>query len=268
MSEDLSAGLHEAEKLLQQGLAADAEARLRSLLAEAPAGPQQALLLDAMGRTLHCLQRPAEARQALTQAVELLQTTLGAHQATAVVLQHLAHFCRAVDDLDASFKHGQEAVNMLIAVHGEDHPLVAASLFSLSHSIYIDRRYTEAEAMVRRAMGIWERRHGPECPEIASCLNNLGRIYEERGQLDEGIALHRQAVNMRRKLFGEHPETAFSLGNLGTALASAGQFSEAIDNLEQAIACYAACGLPHAPEVPGYRENLRVCREALAAENA
>ncbi len=55
---------------------------------------------------------------------------------------------------------------------------------------------------------------------MGTCLNNLGRLYEECGQLDRGIALHRKAVALRQDVLGDHEDTAFSLGNLGVALAS------------------------------------------------
>ena len=114
---------------------------------------------------------------------------------------------------------------------------------------------------------------------MSTCLNNLGRICEETGRPDEGIALHRAALDIRRKVLGDHPETAFSMGNLGTALASAGRgrlssLSSSLacrlssaDMLEQAIACYARCGHTGGNDIEGYRRNLEVCRSALAREN-
>ena len=98
---------------------------------------------------------------------------------------------------------------------------------------------------------------------VSTCLNNLGRIYEERGLLEEGIGFHRRSLTIRRETLGEHPETAFSLGNLGTALASAGQWAEAAEVLEECVACYSRQGID-TPQVDGYRRNLEICRMALA----
>ena len=102
-------------------------------------------------------------------------------------------------------------------------------------------------------------------PQLGVCLNNLGRICEERGQLAEGIALHRQAVALRRELRGEHEETAFSLGNLGVALASAGQWDEAAATLQDSVSMYDRLGLGMGAEAQGYKKNLEICHQARAA---
>ena len=85
---------------------------------------------------------------------------------------------------------------------------------------------------------------------------------------EEGIAHHRAALAIRRKVLGDHPETAFSAGNLGTALAAAGKWREATETLEEAIACYARCGHTAGNDIEGYRRNLDVCRSALAREKS
>ena len=114
-----------------------------------------------------------------------------------------------------------------------------------------------------RAMQIWQAQPEPS-PRLGTCLNNLGRIEEEKGNHAQGIALHREAVALRRSLLGQcHEDTAFSLGNLGVALAASGQWHEAADILESALACYARLGRYKCPEAEGYRKNLAVCRKAL-----
>ena len=65
---------------------------------------------------------------------------------------------------------------------------------------------------------------------------------------------------------GDHPETAFCYGTLGTALAANGQFEEAAQMLNAAIACFEKCGETNGHDVEGYRQNLVICLEAMAAE--
>ena len=159
---------------------------------------------------------------------------------------------------------GHEALKILEAALPEDAPLIAEACFLLSQAEYQLNNLATAEILTRRAMAIWEKVHGQEWFGISTCLNNLGRIYEERGLLASGINFHRQALALRRKLLGDHEETAFSLGNLGTALAANMQWQEAVEVLEECLACYAKTGTKDGFKVEGYRRNLEVCRKALA----
>lgn len=251
---------------LRQENLTEAEALCRELLAASWTLPEQALILDKLGQALHGQDQLPEARSAFEQALALLRQSVGTHPVVAAVLQHLERACVSMKDLQAAYEHGTEALSILVAAYGPEHPQVAAAHFSLSFVAYHAKKYDEAEALSLEAMRLWTLHSGPESCEISTCLNNLGRIYEERGDLSTGIAYHRQSVAMRRKLLGVHTETGFSLGNLGTALASAEQWAEAAATLREAIACYEHCGRGTGYEVDGYRRNLKVCEEILAEQ--
>ena len=158
----------------------------------------------------------------------------------------------------------REAVDGLRAAFGKDHPLVAGALLRLSACLYMQRDLDGAEELLLKARDVFEKQPGNESRmDVSTCLNNLGRIREERGDLEQGIALHRQAAAIRKELLGDHTETAFSLGNLGVALATAGQWQEAVDTLQEALDCYARAGHTSGPDIEGYRKNLEICRHAL-----
>lgn len=139
----------------------------------------------------------------------------------------------------------------------------AKEIFLSSQEVYNKGNFDEAERIIRSAMELIQ--DGSRESEIllSSCLNNLGRIYEERGQLAEGVDFHRKCLEKRRLLLGnDHPETAFSLGNLGTGLAAMGNFVEAKDYLEECIASYERLGVNNI-QVEGWRRNLEVCYMAI-----
>lgn len=140
----------------------------------------------------------------------------------------------------------------------------ARSLFALSWDAYREGRLDEAESLTLQAKALWEEHLGPESLQVSTCINNLGRICEETGRPDEGIAWHRASLAIRRKVLGDHPETAFCMGNLGTALAMAGYLPEAVDMLAEAVACFERCGDSGGHDVEGYARNLDICRKALA----
>ena len=144
----------------------------------------------------------------------------------------------------------------------------ASALFSRSWEAYEQRRLFEAENLTRQAKELWEQELGPECLQVSTCLNNLGRICEETDRAEEGIVWHRAALAMRHKLLGDHPETAFSYGNLGTALAMAGYLEEAVEMLGAAVDCFERCGDSGGHDVEGYKRNFEICRAALAEQQS
>jgi tetratricopeptide (TPR) repeat protein len=66
-------------------------------------------------------------------------------------------------------------------------------------------------------------------PDVeAELRDTLGEIYRELSHYEEAETMHRQALAIRRKLWGdEHPAVASSLSNLGLVLWSRGKLAEA-----------------------------------------
>ncbi len=265
--------VQEALALLAQGRPADCEAALRRVLRRHENDVLcRAVCLDGLGRALFALRRPVEALDALEQSLRLLRGQADASRSSLPllpgVMQNLAHVRLALGRAEESLALGREAAQLAEQIFEPDSPRLAGALLRLSAAYYRGRDFDEAERLMLRAKAIWEAQDGPVPPELGVCLNNLGRICEERGQFTEGIALHRRAVALRRELLGEHEDTAFSLGNLGVALASDGQWEEAAAVLAEAMGLYTRLGKGESPEAVGYRANLAVCREALQARRA
>ena len=92
------------------------------------------------------------------------------------------------------------------------------------------RLYTEA-------IGIWERTLGPDHPEIAGALNNLGNAYDDRREYDRAGPLHERALAIWEKAYGpEHPYLGNALTSLGSTRWHEGRHAEAIAALERALA--------------------------------
>lgn len=255
-----------AGKLMAAGDLAGAEARYRDLLDKGTEKPlYKALALDGLGRAVFEQGRQEEAIEAIETAVALLREHQGAQDPTTCgALQNLGRLYLAAGQLDKSIAVGREAVDGLRAGFGDEHPLLAGAMLRLSACLYMQRDLEGAEELLVKAREVLEKQPGEQARlDVATCLNNLGRICEERGDVHKGIDLHRQAVAIRKELLGDHTETAFSLGNLGVALATAGQWQEAVDSLQEALDCYARAGHTSGPDIEGYRKNLEICRHAL-----
>ena len=81
--------------------------------------------------------------------------------------------------------------------------------------LYQAGRYPEALPLQQRALKIYEKALGPDHPDIASSLNNLGGLYKVMGAYDQALPLYRRALKVREKALGpDHPDTAISLNNL------------------------------------------------------
>ena len=74
---------------------------------------------------------------------------------------------------------------------------------------------------------------------MAPSLNNIGSALKDLGKTEEGLAYYKQALEIRKALYGDkHPDVAASLNNIGAALFSLGQLSEALTACQQALKIY------------------------------
>jgi tetratricopeptide (TPR) repeat protein len=93
-----------------------------------------------------------------------------------------------------------------------------------------------APAAYERALGIDERIYGPDHPNVAIRVNNLGTVLRDLGDLAGARAAFERALGIREKVFGrEHPDTALTLWWLGTLATQAGDIEEARSYLEEAL---------------------------------
>ncbi|WP_308776990.1 tetratricopeptide repeat protein, partial [uncultured Bilophila sp.] len=163
---------------------------------------------------------------------------------------------------------GERALSILEQNLPAGDPRIADALLNLSSHQYAAKKYELAETNLKTALKLWEAKEGRRCFGVSTCLNNLGRICEERGETRQGVLYHQEAVDIRKEILGIHPETAFSLGNCGAALAGDGQWDKAARTLEEALSCYDRLGLSDSPEAAACRNNLDLCRKAAARSAA
>jgi tetratricopeptide (TPR) repeat protein len=105
---------------------------------------------------------------------------------------------------------------------------VAASLNNLGVIVWTQKRYDEAEPILREAAEDYERRLGSEHPRVADALGNLGLVLRSSGRVAEGAELHRRVLAIRLKTQGpDHPETATAQDGLARALELLEEYREA-----------------------------------------
>ncbi|MCZ6745048.1 MAG: tetratricopeptide repeat protein [Alphaproteobacteria bacterium] len=113
---------------------------------------------------------------------------------------------------------------------GPQDPRLAASLLGLGELYLHQRRYAEAESLLKRGLAIREKALGPEHPDVAGSLNNLAALYDDQGKYAEAEPLVKRVLAIFENALGpEHPDVAASLENYAALLRETGHSAEAAD---------------------------------------
>jgi CHAT domain-containing protein/tetratricopeptide (TPR) repeat protein len=101
-------------------------------------------------------------------------------------------------------------------------------LNNLAWMLKEQKRYGDAEAMMRRALSIRERHFGPDHPHVATSLNNLALLLMDTGRLEDAEPLMRRALAIDEASFGgTHQHVASRLDSLAAMQAERGNWAEA-----------------------------------------
>jgi len=150
-------------------------------------------------------------------------------------------------------------------------------------------KYQEAIPIAERAVEVSKRVRGPEDPETAEALNNLGLLFKKIGDYVKAEPLYQEALRIREKVLGpEHPDTAESLNNLALLYHAMHEYVKAEPLLQEALRIrqkvlgseHPATALSrnnlaelyddmgeYAKAEPLYQEALRIQQKVLGPEN-
>jgi tetratricopeptide (TPR) repeat protein len=150
-------------------------------------------------------------------------------------------------------------------------------------------KYQEAIPIAERAVEVAKHSRGPEHPETADALNNLGFLFQKIGDYAQAESLLQEALRIRQKVLGpEHPDTASSLNSLAELYQDVGEYAKAEPLLQQALRiCQKVLGSEHPDTVenlnnlaslyqhmgeyvkaePLYQETLRIRQKVLGPQH-
>jgi eukaryotic-like serine/threonine-protein kinase len=116
-------------------------------------------------------------------------------------------------------------------------PAVETELRSLLGKLYLEiGDYDQAEKMDRAALAINWKLFGPESPEAAASLNDLGVALRNEDKLAEAARAHQEALDIRRRLFGnDNADVAASINDLATVYRHEGRKPEAEALIREAL---------------------------------
>jgi tetratricopeptide (TPR) repeat protein len=114
-----------------------------------------------------------------------------------------------------------------------------------------------ARQLYERTLAIAETQFGPDHPNVAATLTNLGLVLWNLGDLSAARAAHQRAVTIYEAHLGpNHSNVATSLSNLGLVLLDLGDLSAARAAHQRAVTIYEAHLGPNHPNVAASLNNL------------
>jgi serine/threonine-protein kinase len=199
---------------------------------------ERASLLNSLALVLEGQGRTDEARITLQRAIEIRRRVLGDEpdENLAANLNNLANMLQDNGELEEAEQMYEEALAMVEAIRGPEHPYVAFTLNSLA-SLHQERgNFERAEAEFRRALRIGAAFFPEDHPFLAVVHHNLGKLYEARGDFPGAAAAYERALALRRRALPDaHPDVSASLIGLGRVRLAMGRASDAVALLREAL---------------------------------
>lgn len=150
-----------------------------------------------------------------------------------------------------------EAFELTTAVHGSNHPQVAALLHNMAGLAHVQGQYKEAEPHIRAALDIRHRKDRGDVAAIAADTSVLGAVLAGQGRLDEAEAALRTALLLWTGEHGpDHYEVAVQLNNLASVLQQRHEYTEAEASYTRALEIKGRVLGPDHPEVAALINNL------------
>jgi serine/threonine protein kinase/tetratricopeptide (TPR) repeat protein len=227
----------------------------RNKLAFAAGGMVAAALIFGLGLSTWSFVREKAARaravaaeQTQSRLRQAAETAEAAARTAAARSSEVAQFLEEMlSSIDPSVAQGQDTTLLRkildrtverLGKELKDQPGVEAELRNTIGEVY--RAIGEPEkavAMFQQALELRRKLFGPEHPDVATTLDDLGGALMEQGKLEEAEQAEREALEMRRKLLGkENGPVALALNNLALVLWSRSKLPEAETMHREALA--------------------------------
>ena len=123
------------------------------------------------------------------------------------------------------------------AVHADSTLAAAHRLFAEANLLANRGYHDQAEPKLLRVLSMREKALGPDHPDVALTLHNLGFIYNAQDRYAEAEPLLRRALAIRETVLGpQHLEVALTLNSLAFTYRVQSRYDEAEPLYERALA--------------------------------
>lgn len=160
------------------------------------------------------------------------------------------------------YEDAERSYRAALALASQDN-LATASLCTNLAKLYqgLDR-FTDAEALYRRALELRRKSLPPASPEIAHSMNDLAQIYWNEGRSWEARNLLEAAVGKLEKSAPQDPQLPLLLNNLAVIHSDFGEYREAEKLLRAALS---SCEDLHGPQSLEFAVALNNLAQVLEA---
>jgi CHAT domain-containing protein len=133
----------------------------------------------------------------------------------------------------------------------------AQSAYAEAQTLDAAGKYAEAVTRGEQALVLREALLGGSHPEVANCLDLLGRLHQLQGNFFQAEPLLQRGLAIREEVLGKsHPDVATSLNNLARLYWWQGLYDRAEPLLQRALAIREAALGKHHPDVATSLNNL------------
>jgi tetratricopeptide (TPR) repeat protein len=264
----------EAQQLQKNGRFQEAAQELAHALKEAERqeaeSVQVAVIADNLASVYEDLGRDLEAMELYLRSSILLERTVGPEAEISLTARsHLAMLYMETGQLSKAEVLVRRLLDIEENRHGAEDLRVADLLESLATLCSIEKRYSDAEVIFRKALGILQRLAPPDA-RVAMALTNLACVVEASGRHEEAASYAEQSWRMLDGRTDITPATVIkTLTVLGVAYSMLGRASLAESCLTRALASAEISYGPHHPNVAYVLQNFAtVMRHSHQGRNA
>jgi tetratricopeptide (TPR) repeat protein len=185
-------------------------------------------ILVGRAEALAAIEKYAEAEDLIARALAWDRKVEGPRgQSVARDLEAAGLATQFAGKLDASRDHYEQALAIRLT-QGRLHPKVSEDLNQLGTVAYLQHDPPAAERYWRQSLALYEQVLGPDHPDLAAPLNNLGRVLLEQRKFREALPLLSRSASIDlAQRSGTHDDLAFILSNLALAERGAGDAAAA-----------------------------------------
>jgi len=230
------------------------EAQSRSAEREGRCDLALAVVLNNLGAAYYELGRYRDAQRAYEQSIHIRR--LLAEDSTRDAARTLSNLGSIYLKLKLTTQAEQTLLRAVSILESTDAASLttASGWLNLAAAYTSERRWEEAEELIRKALHARERTLGAEHRDVAMALNNLGQLLHERGRDSEAQPLLERAVGTWEQALGpDHPQVSIGLHNLAVVHMSLGARRPAEECFQRAIDIAMRSLPPDHPHLAAYR---------------
>ncbi|MDJ0657458.1 MAG: serine/threonine-protein kinase [Xanthomonadales bacterium] len=214
---------------------------------------------QAVGRAYLGLGIPETALTHLKHALELFEAQEQTHHGDYADTLFLTGQALQTGTYADATRYHQQALDLRRALHGDDHPDVAASLLAVARALRSTQDHDLISATYEKALAAISRYAGQDSRDYAQALTRMGSYYGSRGELETAFPIAQQAYTIATRVMPENdPELGSAALLLGTLGSDTGRFDIGHRHLGEALAIFEETLGPNHPRSLSALGNLSV----------